>query len=750
MPLADYRKKIRGKLHLRNRKKSQIHELETGPNPATAGASNVDTPTNLDGSSSPAPPLNESLVPSPPLVDGDTHIRELWNIAYEKLRVDDEALILEYEAKTCVELSSGLITVAGSKLSLQDRTHATLQRKMNEMNDATWKLKFGSTEVQVRDVVKPVLGVVSRANSFISSIASSNPYASLAWMGVSVLLPIFLNPPEQIASLVSGLDYISSLITHSHMWEDLYMRRYESEASTHKSTTTSHIAYKKSLEELYRHILKFQARSYCYYAHSSGSRLGLDILKWNENKEDAFSTIRESWKDNNSMKNALRQWRDIGGHIAALQEAVRKAQDEKQRDTFLDWLCEVDPSEVYNIALGSMRVARRSPSSVLWLHGKPGCGKSVLSSSVVHHLTERYRLDPSSPIAYFFFSFTDSKKQKVDTMLSSLIRQLYMSRPDKPKSVDELCTSYREKRLRPDTKMLEAALIDITRGFSSAYLVIDGLDECPDVDGERSRLLASVSRIVRHKIPDNVHIFLASRLERDIGIMMRAIFKRPHLCSVAIDLTSDQGGINHDIGLYIDSRLVSGHFDTWPDYVKSKAKRLLLRRADGMFQYIVCQFQELERLGSIADIDEALEKLPSGLYATYDRALQNIDPRFRAQVVNMLKWLVASTRPLLLEELAETWILRPQDPVPFDVSRRLFKPEDCINYASNLLVLYNGWEGDTYVRLAHFSVKEYLISDNSTNSQTPWYSFTEVDAHRHIVDTSLHCHLHCSELAEKI
>ncbi|KAJ0313343.1 hypothetical protein COL516b_000277 [Colletotrichum fioriniae] len=68
-----------------------------------------------------------------------------------------------------------------------------LKHKMDQVNRESWKLKFGSSEVEVQDVVKPVLAVVDWANDFVAKALVSNPYASIAWSGVSLLLPI--KPP---------------------------------------------------------------------------------------------------------------------------------------------------------------------------------------------------------------------------------------------------------------------------------------------------------------------------------------------------------------------------------------------------------------------------------------------------------------------------------------------------------------------------------------------------------------------------
>ncbi|GAW17393.1 hypothetical protein ANO14919_068500 [Xylariales sp. No.14919] len=790
----------RRKFRLRGRKESRKGELETGAYLSTVGGANIDTTANPNELSASKLPLVDTLPTRLPPPDasgprsslistyGDTSIRELWNVAYANLRKENEELVVEYEAKLCGNLSAGIISALGSQVSMRDRMNAILQCKMDEVNRDIWKLKFGSSHLQVRELAQLILGVVNRANNFITASLSANPSASLAWAGVSVLLPLFLNPSEQVASQAKGLDHVSSLITQSRMWEDLYLRRYESEYSARESLMPSHAAYKNTLEQLYRQILKFQATSYCYYARNSVSRLGLDVLKWNKwddllneirDKEIQFSAVCDIWRDMkydeecsaaaNRHQEAISHWRDIGTGVSGLREAVRQAQQEKNRDEFLDWLCKVDPSVMYNGAQDKhesgtcewlvrsnekFKSWERSPSSVIWVHGKPGCGKSILSSSVVKHLQDRYTSDPESAFAYFFFSFSDKERQKVDIMLSSLIRQLYACRPDTPQPIKELGT-YKQKGQRPDTKTLENALMATASGFSSVSLVIDALDECPTVHEERSKLLSTLSRVIA-KMPDNLHIFLTSRAERDIRVVVDAILSPASLSRTAIDLTVDQEGVNRDIGLYVDSRLGSSNYSSWPNDVKAKVKDELIRRSDGMFQYVVYQFEALGKLDSAADIDEALEQLPFGLNATYDRVLQAINPRFRIQIVNLLKWLVASVRPLRLEELAETCILRPEHAVPFDVTQRLFNPKDCVRYISSLVVLFVKTrvelQGDeelqegTYVRLAHFSVREYLTS--TADNRSAGFSFTEFDAHLHIAHSSLACHLYRSTLSE--
>lgn len=243
---------------------------------------------------------------------------------------------------------------------------------------------------------------------------------------------------------------------------------------------------------------------------------------------------------------------------------------------------------------------KECPGSLLWLHGKgalaaavfrcrssanclcyqtAGSGKSILSSSVVKHLQEQCAADPETALAYFFLSFSDSKKQSVVEMLASLIKQLCASRPDTPETVKSL-SEYKDKGGRPDTRTLEAALLATVRGFSAAFIVVDALDECPTLTKERAKLLSSLGRIIA-AMPDNLHIICTSRPEADIKAAMSAVLSPRQ--RVAIDLTTDREGLDDDIGLYIDTMLASADYGLWPDELKADAKALLIEKADGMY-----------------------------------------------------------------------------------------------------------------------------------------------------------------------
>lgn len=122
--------------------------------------------------------------------DSDVPINELWSLAYEHLRECDGDLIADYEDRLRGSFAIGLGSTLASRADVRDKMKTILQRKMDEVNRDTWKLKFRSSEVQIKDLVQPVLGVVNWANDYVSAAVGANPSASIAWAGISLLLPV--------------------------------------------------------------------------------------------------------------------------------------------------------------------------------------------------------------------------------------------------------------------------------------------------------------------------------------------------------------------------------------------------------------------------------------------------------------------------------------------------------------------------------------------------------------------------------
>ncbi|KAL1858736.1 hypothetical protein Daus18300_009870 [Diaporthe australafricana] len=187
----------------------------------------------------------ESVVPQP----WDVSIRRLWDIAYEDLRHDNPELIDKYEALIRNDMSAAFSTILPVGPLKREQMQSVLQRKIDDVKRGAWKLKFGSwTEIELKNTVQPVLGVIKLANNYITDALSGSSQASIAWAGISLFLPVgatkclflslqntntdaiqlLLNPAQQASSLAGALEYVSNLILQWRMREDLFIRSCES------------------------------------------------------------------------------------------------------------------------------------------------------------------------------------------------------------------------------------------------------------------------------------------------------------------------------------------------------------------------------------------------------------------------------------------------------------------------------------------------------------------------------------------
>ena len=166
---------------------------------------------------------------------------------------------------------------------------------------------------------------------------------------------------------------------------------------------------------------------------------------------------------------------------------------------------------------------------------------------------------------------------------------------------------------------------------------------------------------------------------------------------------------------------------------------------DRRFRWVACQLDALRRCLKIAAVRRTLNALPKTLEETYDRILSEIPTELRSDALNVLELLTHSRRPLRIEEAAEVVAIDPYGDPPFDREHRLINAESVLELCPSLLVtsparIMNG-EGETIetqeLKLAHFSVKEYLLSDPMLDGLPTKCNLMGPDAHIKIAEMCL-------------
>jgi hypothetical protein len=115
--------------------------------------------------------------------------------------------------------------------------------------------------------------------------------------------------------------------------------------------------------------------------------------------------------------------------------------------------------------------------SHLWMYGKAGRGKTILCSTAIEDVRNACKRDPDTSHAFFYFFFSDERKQSESDSLRSLVAQLGWREP----GLSMLRQAYGDaERIVPGPDELEKILLASVRSCSKVYLLINALDECPE------------------------------------------------------------------------------------------------------------------------------------------------------------------------------------------------------------------------------------------------------------------------------
>jgi Cdc6-like AAA superfamily ATPase len=208
--------------------------------------------------------------------------------------------------------------------------------------------------------------------------------------------------------------------------------------------------------------------------------------------------------------------------------------------------------------------------SSLWLHGIPGCGKTILSSTVIENLETSYEA-PNDVLLYFYFNFNDSKKQSLDNMLRSLIFQLYHIRQKSRSDLEKLYFSCKDGQEQPRHSQLLGTLYTMLQDTSTTYIILDALDECITRKELQSWLETPQTQ--------GLQLFLTSRKEQDIESSISSWLPAESIIPLR------QGPIDNDICAFIHSKIAEDkELQRWQDApdVCKEIESKLTEKAGGM------------------------------------------------------------------------------------------------------------------------------------------------------------------------
>jgi len=267
--------------------------------------------------------------------------------------------------------------------------------------------------------------------------------------------------------------------------------------------------------------------------------------------------------------------------------------------------------------------------SVLWYHGPPGCGKTIMSCVVAESLRRNGRQVIWFP-CYFYDSARSQALNAFRFIALQLLRRTQIIPDAVQKIYEEECANYRSKLTYHETlKMVVHELLMITERI---HIIIDGLDECAPARRERLHrqndfinaparndgevMLEMIRWLVQPpaKRRGMTKWFFSSRREGSIESTMTPL--------KAITISPSAGSLQRDITKFLSETLKANNACTCriPQ---------LAAAADGNFQYAAHKANTLRGIGSTShdEIEEELWDFPVGLTNLYIKSLDKLSSR---------------------------------------------------------------------------------------------------------------------------
>jgi ankyrin repeat protein len=353
-----------------------------------------------------------------------------------------------------------------------------------------------------------------------------------------------------------------------------------------------------------------------------------------------------------------------------------------------DWLIY---NSTYRDWLSSTSLVR-----TLWCYGMPGCGKTILFSSVVEHL--RY-LAATRGVGVVYLSHSNLALHQSRAILAALLRQVVEQLYDEVHLGTMLHTLKAAIRAAKDltAEQIVKMLLEVSDGDREITLCLDGVDELPEA--HQMQLIRYLKKL---QDPGRVKLLIMSRPNINLSSI-------PHF---EYEIPAQESDIRRFLEARIDSASGTCLYDEASLDSESKQagslRRLIiesiLEKAKGMFLLADLHIRQLESAVSVREMNEQISMLPEELDDQYMGYMNRIKSNRQSELAfQVLSWLHRAYRPLTANELVEAVSVR--------ISDTDLDPDGFVNIKTLLrltagLIVYD--KTSNVVRLVHETLKAFL------------------------------------------
>ncbi|KAL8977069.1 MAG: hypothetical protein Q9205_007057 [Flavoplaca limonia] len=360
---------------------------------------------------------------------------------------------------------------------------------------------------------------------------------------------------------------------------------------------------------------------------------------------------------------------------------------------------------------------------LLWISADPGCGKSVLSKSLINRdLSE----SQAHRVCYFFFKDNENQ-DSLALALCALIHQLFT---DRPGLIQHAIPAWEKAgdRVQREADELWRILLGASRDVKAGrtVYVLDALDECADND--RKRLIAMLADFSRTRSTDpsrgRVKFLVTSRPYEWIQNQFQGTLQSWPSIRLRGEEENDQirqenDQIRQEIDLVIQEKVEKLASDLKlgaSTKEQLKCKLLAMKHRTYLWLYLAIEGVREKYRESLRPHKESITSLPTTVEDAYEKILERGAARNKDIVYKVLRIVVGARRPLTISEMAVALGVEtsPSSELKLDIEKihlETHLPQWC-----GLFVYIN----HSRIFLIHQTAKEFLVRESGgvvANSQ---------------------------------
>jgi len=361
-------------------------------------------------------------------------------------------------------------------------------------------------------------------------------------------------------------------------------------------------------------------------------------------------------------------------------------------------------------------------NDLLWLSADPGCGKSVLSRSLID---EKLLGNESATVCYFFFK-DNAEQGSTETALCALLHQFFSSRVDllhkHVSSAVEKCGHALKEDFEELWRIFISAVTDPSAG--DIICVLDALDECKL--SYREKLITRLETFYKHSVPrsdreSKLKFLVTSRpyseIEREFSSLTRDV------PTIRLAGENESESISQEIALVIEAKVwdIAAEKDL-SDNVRLALQHALCDVSNRTYLWLYLTLDEIKKARGKTKkkMLDLIENPPRTVYDAYEKILERCagEQSRKKDAKRILQLVVAAQRALTLSEIDVALEIQTDSKSyqcldrEGDAERKDWIRDSCGLFVSIV---------DSRVFLIHQTAREFLVQKkNMIQSQERW------------------------------